>query len=535
VRLSGATCLTTAAPPPPETVAAPPKRPFLARRGRTVRWWHLVPPALSAVLLAAACPPYDISWLAWIAPAPLFWSLLLTRDPQRPTPNARRLKAPFLIGFTSGFLYLLLLAPWFGAFSPAGYPAAAVYWGLLAGATYSLAALAMARTPVGAAPPVLAAAWTVLEWLRTQGTLTFPWGSLAVTQYRNLPVLQMLDLCGAFGLSFLMALVAAGLASSRLPDYRRPGRRWTAVALGVLLLATLRGFWLLASPPPASPTARVAVVQASESLKAPGAAVVCVSPEGDYDERTRYAVQKGADLIVWPESASTLDAVHDPGARLRVTGLVAGSRSTLLAGSFIQDEETRRTTNGAAMVLPDGRITGTYAKVLIVPFGEYLPARPLLSWTERLGMPSEDLEAGRKWEPLPWDRGKVGVSICYESAFGRVSREMVARGANLLAVLTSDGWAGRRSAGLQHLAFAPLRAVEERRSVARAAATGVSELIDPYGRVKGSLPMFTKGVALAEVPLRDDRTVYSYLGDWPVGMSWLILLFSVLPRRAARA
>jgi apolipoprotein N-acyltransferase len=169
-------------------------------------------------------------------------------------------------------------------------------------------------------------------------------------------------------------------------------------------------------------------------------------------------------------------------------------------------------------------VLGQYAKVLIVPFGEYLPLRPLLRWTERLGMPSEDLQAGKEWTPLTWERGRVGVSICFESAFGPVSREHVARGANLLAVLTSDGWAGRRAAGLQHASFAPLRAVENRRTVARAAATGVSQLIDPYGRPHRVLPMFTKGVAVADLPLRTDLTLYTRLGDWPVCLAWLLLV-----------
>jgi apolipoprotein N-acyltransferase len=185
------------------------------------------------------------------------------------------------------------------------------------------------------------------------------------------------------------------------------------------------------------------------------------------------------------------------------------------------------------MLSPQGRVLGQYAKVLIVPFGEYLPLRPLLRWTERLGMPSEDLLAGKQWTPLSWTRGRVGVSICFESAFGAVSRAHVRQGANLLAVLTSDGWAGRKAAGLQHASFAPLRAVETRRSVARAAATGVSQLIDPYGRPHRALPMFTKGVAVVDLPLRSDLTPFVQLGDWPVGLSWLLLAGLPLARALA--
>jgi apolipoprotein N-acyltransferase len=192
------------------------------------------------------------------------------------------------------------------------------------------------------------------------------------------------------------------------------------------------------------------------------------------------------------------------------------------------------TTNAAAMLSPHGQVLGQYAKVLIVPFGEYLPLRPLLHWTTNYGMPEEDLRGGERWAPVRWDRGAIGVSICFESAFGHVSRRYVNQGANLLAILTSDGWAGRTAAGLQHASFAPLRAVETRRGIARAAATGVSQLIDPYGRPLESIAMFERGIAVGELPLRSDVTLYARLGDWPVGLSALILVLSGWRGRRAR-
>jgi apolipoprotein N-acyltransferase len=279
---------------------------------------------------------------------------------------------------------------------------------------------------------------------------------------------------------------------------------------------------------------RLAVVQASESRPVAGAAVECVSPFADYESRTKEALSKRAELVLWPESACTHDPVHDPEVRDRLEKLLGESQSHLLVGSFVTEPRTGRTTNSSVMLSPRGQVLGQYAKVLIVPFGEYLPLRPLLRWTERLGMPSEDLTPGTRWTPLAWERGKVGVSICFESAWGTVSREHVRQGANLLAVLTSDGWAGRKAAGLQHASFAPLRAVETRRSVARAAATGVSQLIDPYGRPHKALAMFTKGTAVADLPLRTDITPYVRLGDWPVGLSWLLLLGAPLLQELAR-
>jgi apolipoprotein N-acyltransferase len=381
------------------------------------------------------------------------------------------------------------------------------------------------------APPLLAAGWTLLEWFHAQGALAFPWGTLAATQYRSLPVLQLLDLTGAYGLTFLMALLSASLALLLAPNlggkeagFRRSGAVWTCVSALLALASAGRGVWILQHPAPPGETARVAVVQASESRKVSGARVECISPFRAYEEGTRAAIREGAELVMWPESACVRDAVHDPEVDLRLKALLRGTRTHLLTGSFVQDYASGQATNAAVMRTPSGLVRGQYAKVQIVPFGEYLPLRPLLSWTERLGMPAEDLRAGDRWTPLGWRRGSVGVSICFESAFGPISRVLVDQGADLLAVLTSDGWVGRAAVGRQHAAFAPLRAVENRRSLARAAATGISELIDPYGRPLQTIPMFERGIAVADLPVRHDRTLYSRLGDWPVWLSWAILL-----------
>lgn len=538
-------------------------------RNRLRLWGSLAPTlatALSAGLFALAAPPQDQGWLAWLAPIPLFWALLrVTLQAQRATPHApvvprvtpRVLRSAASLAFLHGFLYLLFLAPWFGAFSPAGYPVAAVCWGLLSAVVLAGTMAVVRRAPLALVPAVLASGWTVVEWLRAQGMLAFPWGTLAATQYKNLVILQMLDLTGAYGLSFLMALLAGAAATAlqgiresvkpqasgvelqssataheaqRLtPDAVRVilghvGLSWGVGTLVLIGLVMLRSVGVMAGAKTPREKVRVALVQASESRKAAGAAVVCVSPLADYETQTRAALQGGAELVVWPESACEADAVNDPTVRRRLIDLLWKSRAHLLTGSFVYHPDSGMTTNSAVMLAPQGRIVGQYAKVRIVPFGEYLPFRPLLRWTERLGMPPDDLRAGDKWTPVPWARGTVGVSICFESAFGYISRTYVNQGANLLAVLTSDGWAGRDMAGLQHAMFAPLRAVETRRSIARAAATGVSQLIDPYGRPVRELSMFKKGVVIGDLPLRTDRTLYSRLGDWPVALAWLILV-----------
>ena len=158
------------------------------------------------------------------------------RNPQSAIPT-------FWMGFIQGFLMLMLIAPWFAAFSPAGYPVAGICWGLLGGVVWVLTLRAIRALGVGWAPPLLAAGWTLIEWFKTQGTLCFPWAELGTTQYRYLPVIQLLDLTGVFGLSFLMALLGASVAI-RLIRYREScfrAARWVAVSAGLVVLALARG------------------------------------------------------------------------------------------------------------------------------------------------------------------------------------------------------------------------------------------------------------------------------------------------------
>ncbi len=484
----------------------------------------------SAGLLALATPPADLGWLGWLVPLPLFF--FFAGELGRPA-GEFRLRRVFGGGWLWGCLCLLFLATWFAAFAPPGYLAAGVYRGVLSGAVFAGSTALCRRVRSAWWPPVLASGWVLVEWLYAQGALAFPWGTLAATQHRAPLVLQMLDLCGAYGLSFLMALTAAALALllvgwRRSSETHRAGKLWLAGTAALLVLLLGRAALILAAPGGGSETVRLALVQASHSEATTVASVECVSNFEDYAQWTRTALAEKPELILWPEAACKDDAAREAWTQVRLRDLTRGTGTHLLVGSFVVDPDSGQDTNAAVMLSPEGAVLGQYAKVRIVPFGEYLPARPLLGWTVAMGMPATDLAPGRSWTPVPWPRGRVGVSICFESAFGDISRRLVLGGANMLAILTSDGWVGREAAGLQHAAFAPLRAVETRRGVARAAATGISELIDPYGRPIRTLAMFRQGVVTGELPLRTDITPYVRLGDWPVTLAALILAAAAL-------
>jgi apolipoprotein N-acyltransferase len=228
---------------------------------------------------------------------------------------------------------------------------------------------------------------------------------------------------------------------------------------------------------------------------------------------SRNGVAQGATLIVWPESATPFLYEEHPAAEaMRLLARETGVR--LFVGSDqIERGATPRYYNSAFLIDPAGRTTGVYRKMQLVPFGEYVPLQSILSFAgplvEQVGgfAPGETLTVFRLRE------GAFTTGICYEAVFSHLSREAVRRGSQLLTSITNDAWFGRSSAPWQHLAMARMRSVETGRYLARAANTGISAFVDPYGRVMQQSPLFAPAVVVGEVRFLDGVTPYVRIGD----------------------
>ena len=470
---------------------------------------------IGGLLMMLCFPPFDMGWLIWIAPAPWFALALHGRGG---------------IGgwaWLGGLMFFLPLLAWMRYFSPLGWLAAsfgsALYIALFIWAAHHL----VRRLPPYWAPPLLASVWVAVEWMRGSGALGLPWGQLSVSQYRYPTILQTLDFAGPFGLTWVIALVAGSIVSLTSHRHFTSGWRWLLAAVCLASVLAMRGNWLLQTAPQRlHSVARVAVVQASKA-SLDGPAVTVSASWQRYESLTRREASRGAALVVWPETAAPEDVVRKPAARQRAAKLAREAGVDILVGSFVRQQHGKQDTNSAVLFGQDGEIKGQYDKVSLVPFGEYLPLRPITRYLVPAGELSGDLKAGEEWKAVPWRKGRLGVVICFESAFPGPCRALVRDGSNLLAIITSDTWPQRLNAGRQHLAFAPLRAVETHRSVARAAATGVSTLIDPYGRMLDRLEAFEHGSLSKRLPLRDDLTYYTRYGDWPIWLSLLMLAAAV--------
>jgi apolipoprotein N-acyltransferase len=189
----------------------------------------------------------------------------------------------------------------------------------------------------------------------------------------------------------------------------------------------------------------------------------------------------------------------------------------VVAVSFGSDQLERgakpRYYNSAFLIQPTGSVGGVYRKMHLVPFGEYVPLESILSFAGPLVEQVGGFAPGQTLTVFRVREGAFTTGICYEAVFPELSREAVQRGSQLLTSITNDAWFGRSSAPWQHLAMARMRSVETGRYLARAANTGVSAIVDPYGRVVQSTPLFEEAVSVGEVRFLDGTTLYVRIGD----------------------
>ncbi|MEK7338373.1 MAG: apolipoprotein N-acyltransferase [candidate division NC10 bacterium] len=476
------------------------------------RRWALA--LLSGALLASAFPPLD--W--WPAAFLGLHPLLLAVAGQPPARSA-------WLGFASGMAFALLSIPWV-VVTMVRY-GQMPWWGavavLLALSAYlacypAAFTFALSRFPLPpAAFPVGAAAlWTALEYLRTYALSGFPWNLLGYSQLPNLAFAQMASVTGVYGVSFLLVLASAALAVPFLPGVPRR-RAWAIVGAAALLVAAAHGVgaWALRGTDGAVPPLRVGVVQGNfeQALKwTPDALDRTLDT---YARLSTQAAAAGADLIVWPETAAPLLLRHDPARLHQVRALAESLGRPLLVGAPDRAAgEPVRLKNSAMLLGPDGRLLAKYDKMHLVPFGEYVPLRSVLFFVDKLATGIGDFVPGEFRTLFRLPAGAFAVSICFEVIFPAEVRAAVADGAEFLVNITNDAWFGRSAAPAQHLRMAAFRALETRRYLARAANTGISALVDPYGRILASTHLFEEAVLVRGLTPRRDLTPYVRFGDW---------------------
>ena len=482
----------------------------------------------SGGLLVAAFPKIDAHGVAWVALAPL----LVAIDGRRPRAAAL---LSFLAGmiFFPGIFYWIMTVPDYNILDHVILAAfLACYFALFGFAV----AWIRDRTDLSlliVAPPL----WVLSEFLRGHvGFLSLPWLLVGYSQYVHTRLLQVTAWTGVYGLSFLIVLTNALIADIirrwRLTRATRSGLphllRWiappTTVVVSLLLGTLLYGSIVLAEPL-SEERVKLAVIQGN----IPQQTVTRQVMLDRYVTLTRKAAQAAPDLIIWPETAVPGDIKHDATLKRVVDRLTADTGTPLLLGvseyakftnpGFRTPELGTTWYNSLLLVSPGGRIDGEYRKINLVPFGEYLPLKDIVRWPKSLAASFGNALPGDTYTVLSVGGRPFGAVICWEIMFGDLFRQFVRRGAAFMVNATNESWFGATAAPYQLLAMSAVRAAENRVSIARAASTGISAFIDPYGRIvdrvrdSAGRDVFVEGVLTHDVRVSRTSTFYARHGD----------------------
>ena len=518
------------------------------------RYQHWILSALSALLLFLSFPNLNLFPFAWVAMVPFF--IALTR--------ATNWKSAFWIGYLTGFLFfagllpaILLLYPYANIFATlVGYLLLVGYTALYFAVFAVLMRFVPRRSNVLFSLSA-ACIWTALEWVRSWMITGFPWGSIGYSQWNNLPGIQSASLVGVHGISFVIVVFNAGIAIL-LCNRHRWQQEIRAVLLPLILTFFCFGYGIfqLQNAAPLDKDTNATHQTETETLK------VALIPGNipqlqKWDLRqfpqilqryiglTDKASREDPEVIVWPETATRSRALTGEwptyyrrfSQMLRDTGIpiLLGTANTgetdKAIGQFSIGTKKRDTEiyNRVLSIAPDGRIHGDYAKMHLVPFGEYVPLAHLLPDFIPNLIQFEPFAHGKTVNLLPvFDvknkmnprKIEVGASICFESVFPDEFRRPVKMGASVMGIFTNDAWFKGTAFPELHLSMAPFRAIENRIAVFRCANGGFTCVVDKFGRITTPLitPDTAQEILIASVPLlspaEHEQTLYTRYGDW---------------------
>jgi len=496
---------------------------------------------LSGLMLTASFAPINLDWIAWISLIPLLISL-----------ENKSLSDAFKIGLLAGLFHYLTLIYWivtvlsrYGNISPILSLAALLLLSLYLSLYMAFFALIVVTFKKNRLSSLWGAStWVALEYARSYIMTGLPWCLLGYSQYSRLPLIQISDIAGVYGISFIIVLVNFAIYNiasltikkkflgfntgykSEVRGYdhnKHNGHALRIIGIETILTSLLIGFILLygynnlkekGDNNSKGRELRAVVVQGNidQSLKW----------DSDFQEETVSIYKKlsleSADfkpqLIIWPETALPYFFQDTSHLSKKVFEVAKITNANILFGSpaYVKDKDSIFYYNRAYMI-SKSRVFDYYDKVHLVPFGEYVPLKKYIPFVHRLVPAAGDFSTGKKVIPIHSPGLKIGALICFETIFPDISRKFAAQGAELLVNLTNDAWFGRTSAPYQHLSMAVLRCVENGLPMVRAANTGISAFILANGKIIDKSKLFVRETLQKKIKLTHKKTFYSQLGD----------------------
>lgn len=506
---------------------------------------------LSGILLGLCYPPYGLGDLCWLAMIPLAWAIWFC-----PPAKKRDWKWAAGLGYTSGVVFFAISAHWLTTLTWPGYILLVFYFALYFAAWTLWAKVLTASGTDGESwlgslhnlrvCLLGSAGWVALEWLRGIVFPAFGWNGLGIAQHANVALIQIADITGVGGISFLVVMVNLMLAATvkrLLLELKRGARRAHydfALTIGMVALAWTYGVRQLFTPEPPSEPLDFAAVQPNipQHLRNDPAHERNILE--DLKNQTLPAIAMSPDLILWPESATPSPLLGNQLTWDIVRGLAEQHEGDFLLGTAHWGNDGDY--NSIALLTHRGKKAQLHHKMHLVPFGEYVPLReefPILAKIVGDLVP-DDFDAGKEFTLLELQSKpfKLGPLVCFEDTVADLARRFALLGAQCFVVVTNDGWFLKSAGSQQHLNNAVFRCVENKIPMIRAANTGVSCAIDRLGVVRERLGdatgnTFLQGILFSKikVPLAPGTTFFARYGEvfsiFCFGISLLTLAFSL--------
>jgi apolipoprotein N-acyltransferase len=493
----------------------------------------------SGILLILSFPNFDLESLAWFALVPLFFSI-----------EKKGLYYSFKLGFLTGLISFLGILYWIivAVHTYGNVPLIlsglillllVVYLSLFIGAFTFLTRLIQMRSGIQTIflTPII---WVALEYLRSFFLSGFPWANLGHSQYLNLPFIQMADITGVYGLSFVILLVNAALFwvfrqwAKKIFPFRE-----VAITALILLGFLIYGYGKMNAVDRQmiqNPSLKIGLIQGNIDQSIKWDESFQKETLKIYEKLSSRVAEGKPDLIIWPETATPFFFQDAKEYQPFILDIPKKTNAFLLFGtpSYKIEKGKINHYNSAYLISTSGELNGRYDKIHLVPFGEYVPMQNLLFFIGSLGEGIGDFKSGKEIFNFSLPQGKFGVLICFEIIFPDLCRKFVKDGADFLVTITNDAWFGRTSAPYQHFSIATFRAIENRVFIARAANTGISGFIDPKGRILKQGGIFTEEAMNGTIRLPSGKTFYTLYGDVFAlicsGFSILFLAYGLLQK-----
>jgi apolipoprotein N-acyltransferase len=485
-------------------------------------------PILTGLFLAASFPRIHQGYLAWVAWIPLLVFIFYSKSAAR----------AFVGGFIAAALELFILLIWIP-------PVLDRYGGLssvLAWVAYGLMVSLLACYPAIACAvtkrlmirggnsflllfPVI---WVLLEF--TQSVSPFgglPWLLAGYSQTGYLPIMQMADIAGVCGISFLILWANTAIAFLLLhagrPSYA------PVLVVGIAVVAGLfYGNYSLRRWGSFRPVFQVAMLQGNISFD-DSEDVLTEKFRKGY-RRMADSLKKNTDLLILPESPTPVLFQDDAAYRQELDNLATRYPLGLIFNNIDRREleGEKQYFNSAFFLDGNGMLKGIYDKMHLVPFGEYIPLKHLFFFAEIVSKDVGEFHAGRDFRIVEIGNHPSNAIICFEAVFPSLVRQFVEKGSQLIVNLTNDGWYGRSVAPYQHLEIARWRAVENRRYLLRATNSGFSAVIEPTGNIQSATGLMQEGICEGRFAFIAEKTIYTRYGDVLVFLCAIILMGSVI-------